>query len=317
LAAATASHLTLSFFTFSLYSKESAISMSRETMPTVRSRDLGHELQTLMQATGMSGHDIARRIDVYASLLSHAINGKRCITEADLVAILVVCHVDHHERDRIIKLSHDVTHHGWLQHHDPATTTWSRTLIRHERAASRIVDLQTLTLPPLLQTDDYARTTLARRVTNDKHAIESILTAQRERQMIFAKYPPPKMLFFMPEAALHAPAGDAATMSDQMQHLLVNAALPHVEIRVIPRTAGIHAGYTGSFTLLEFDAFAPVVHLGGLSFEVFLEQPHQIDDHRRLITYLDAIALSTEESMTVISSADTDLHSGSHHENER
>jgi hypothetical protein len=51
----------------------------------------------------------------------------------------------------------------------------------------------------------------------------------------------------------------------------------------------------------------PIVHLGGLTFEVFLEQPQQIDEHRRLITYLDAVALSNDESMTMISDADLDL----------
>jgi len=71
------------------------------------------------------------------------------------------------------------------------------------------------------------------------------------------------MLFFLAESTLHAPTADASIMSEQMQHLLMNAALPHIEIRVIPCTAEVPTGFTGSFTFLESDTFNPIVHLGG------------------------------------------------------
>ena len=280
----------------------------KEVMPTVRSRDLGYELQNIMRAASMSGHELARRLDVYPSMLSHAINGHRRLSDADLVAILVACHVTRDDRERILRLNHDLTQRGWLQHHEPALSTWSRTLANHEREATRIVDMQTTMVPQLLQTEDYARTTLSRSLTTDEKTNESLLDAHRHRQSIFSKYPLPRMLFFLAESTLHAPVGDAAMMSEQMQHLLMNAALPQVEIRVIPGTAGVHTGFTGSFTLLESKTFNSIVHLGGLSFEVFLEQPHQIEDHRRLIALLDHVALSNEESMKKISTADVDLY---------
>jgi hypothetical protein len=275
-------------------------------MPTVRSRDLGFQLHQLMRTAGMSGHEIARRLDIYPSLLSYVTNGLRCLSDADLVAILVTCRVDRHERERLLRLNHDLTRRGWLQHHDATLSTWSRTLASHETHATRIVDMQTLMIPPLLQTEDYART-IFRRLTTSSTTLDTLLTKHRDRQAIFSTYPLPKMLFFLPETTLRASAGDAAMMSEQLQHLLVNAALPRVEIRVLPRAAGVHAGSAGSFTLLESDTFDPIIHLGGLTFEVFLEQPQQIDEHRRLITYLDAVALSNDESMTMISDADLDL----------
>jgi transcriptional regulator with XRE-family HTH domain len=277
-------------------------------MPTVRSRDLGYELQNIMRAASMSGHELARRLDLYPSMLSHAINGHRRLSDADLVAILVACHVTRDDRERILRLNHDLTQRGWLQHHEPALSTWSRTLAHHEHKAAHIVDIQTTMVPQLLQTEDYARTALSRSLTTHDNTSESILAAHRDRQSIFSKYPPPRMLFFLTESTLHAPAGDAAMMSEQMQHLLMNAALPHVEIRIIPGGAGVHAGFTGSFTLLESDTFNPIVHLGGLSFEVFLEQPHQIEEHRRLIALLDRVALSNEASMRMISTAEVDLY---------
>lgn len=278
----------------------------REKLPTVRSRDLGFQLQHLIRTAGMSGHEIARRLDIYPSLLSYATNGHRCLSDTDLVSILVACRVERPERERLLRLNHDLTHRGWLQHHDTTPDAWAHTLASHEAHATRIVDLQTLMIPPLLQTEDYARFVF-RGLTTNSTTLDALLATHRDRQSIFEKYPPPKMLFFLPETTLHAPAGDAAMMSEQLQHLLVNAALPRVEIRVLPQASGVHAGSTGSFTLLESDNFDPLVHLGGLTFEVFLEQPRQIDEHRRLITDLDAAALSNDESMRVISTTDTDL----------
>jgi transcriptional regulator with XRE-family HTH domain len=279
-----------------------------DVMPTVRSRALGEELRTVMQAARMSGHEVARRLGLYPSLLSRAINGKRRHSDAEIESILVACHVPRAERTRIRELNQDVTQRDWLQHHSPDMRTWSRTLAHHERDATRIVDVQTTLIPRLLQTDDYAHAIWPHNHDISPQTREALVHALHDRQGIFAKEPPPRMVFLVDEVALRSSIGGAVVMSDQLHHLLLTAALSHVDIHIIPSAAGVHTGHTGTFTLLESSAHTPVVHMEGRGFELFLEQEQQIDDHQRLISSLTDHALSHDDSIAMISAIDGELY---------
>jgi transcriptional regulator with XRE-family HTH domain len=279
-----------------------------DVMPTVRSRALGEELRTVMQAARMSGHEVARRLGLCPSLLSRAINGKRRHSDAEIESILVACHVPLAERNRIRQLNQYVTQRGWLQHHGLDMRTWSRTLAHHERDATRIVDVQTALIPRLLQTDDYAQAIWPNNPYISPQTRETLIHTLRERQVIFAKESPPRMVFLVDEAALRSSIGGAVVMSHQLHHLLLTAILSHVDIRILPSATGVHAGHTGAFTLVESSAHPPVVHIEGRGFELFLEQEQQIDDHQRLISSLTDHALSRGDSIAMISAIDGELY---------
>jgi hypothetical protein len=277
-------------------------------MPTVRSRALGEELRTVLRTDGMSGHEVARRLGLYPSLLSLAINGKRRYSDVEIESILVACHVPLAERSRIRQLNQDVARRDWLQPHGPDMHDWSRTLAHHERDATRIVDVQTTLIPRLLQTDHYARATWPHNLDISAQTSAILVRTLHDRQGIFTKEPPPRMVFLVDEMALRSFIGGAVVMSDQLQHLLLTAALSHVDIRIVPSAAGVHAGHTGAFTLLESGAYTPVVHIEGRGFELFLERGQQIDAHQRLISSLSDRALSHDDSITLISAIDSELH---------
>jgi transcriptional regulator with XRE-family HTH domain len=277
-------------------------------MPTVRSRALGEELRTVLRADGMSGHQVARRLGLYPSLLSLAINGKRRYSDVEIESILVACHVPLAERTRIRQLNQDVARRDWLQPHGPDMHDWSRTLAHHERDATRIVDVQTTLIPRLLQTDDYAHALWSHNGDISAKTRGTLVHALRDRQAIFTKERPPRTVFLVNEVALRSSIGGAVVMSDQLQHLLLTTALSHVDIRIIPSAAGVHARHSDAFTLLESDAHTPVVHIEGQGFELFLEREQQIDDHQRLISSLSDHALSHDDSITLISAIDSELH---------
>jgi transcriptional regulator with XRE-family HTH domain len=276
----------------------------RTTLPTIRSRELGDGLRAAMRGAGMGVRELARRLDWTHPYLSHLLTGNRAVSELDLISIVVACKVERGERDRLLRLCRELGTRGWLQQYDAGSPEPSRTLVDHERKATGIAEIQLTVIPRLLQTEGYARVVIERASGRD---VESLVRAWLTRQDVFNRSQQPRMKFFVHEFALRAMAGDAAVMSDQLHHLLRISVRPSLEVRIIQGTAGAQSG---SFALMEFADFDPVVYLEGEVSAVFLEQPHQIAVYERILTALEGNALGRTESQELIAAVATELYAG-------
>ena len=77
-------------------------------------------------------------------------------------------------------------------------------------------------------------------------------------------------------------------MAGQLRHLADLAVLPNVCLRVLPFGGEVHPGLvTGPFTLLNFppcsrgaNTDTAIVHATGLTGELYLDKPHELDGYR-------------------------------------
>jgi hypothetical protein len=83
---------------------------------------------------------------------------------------------------------------------------------------------------------------------------------------------------------------------------------PYLTLRVVPATLGAHAATAGSFTLMEFAEFKPVVYLESETSCVFLEKPVEIEAYRDILRALAETALSEGESRELIATLATELY---------
>jgi transcriptional regulator with XRE-family HTH domain len=268
------------------------------TLPTIRSRELGNGLRAAMRASGMGVRDLARRLGWAHPYVSHLLSGSRSYSETDLLSVLFACGVKQDERQRLLCLAGESRTQGWLQQYDSAVPEQPRTLLDHEREAVSVSGTHLNVLPKSLQTEEYARATLAHGVKAKD--TEALVRARLARQDVFTHSPPPRVVYFLHEAVLRATAGDLATLSGQLHHLLRMSVRPSLELRVIPSALGLHAGHAGSFTLMEFAKYEPVVYLESEMSAVFLEKPHQIAAYRRILAALDGDALDRMASRELI-----------------
>jgi hypothetical protein len=107
---------------------------------------------------------------------------------------------------------------------------------------------------------------------------------------------------------LRLPVGGAAVMSEQLHHLLRMAVRPYLTLRVLPASLGAHAATAGSFILMEFAEFKPVVYLDSETSSVFLELPVEIDAYRSILAALAQTALGEEDSRELIATLATELY---------
>ena len=99
------------------------------------------------------------------------------------------------------------------------------------------------------------------------------------------------------EGALRTVVGGPQTMRAQLRHLLDRAALPTVELRVVPFAAGAHPGFAGSFAILRFRDCRDLAHVVTRAGDIYAEDPEPFAQALRRIK---RAALSQHESVAMI-----------------
>jgi hypothetical protein len=260
-----------------------------------------------MKDAGLNGNKVAHQLGWSCSRVSRLLSGKRGGSDVDVSAFLAVCGVKGAERERLLELCRDQGTPGWLQQHGSRLPKQVLTLIDHEDNAIRITDFQAIILTGLLQTGDYAREVISQLAHVPKDEIDDRVAARLARQSVFSRYRAPLCVFFIHESVLRLPVGGSRVMFDQLHHLLRMSVRPGVELRVVPISLGAHAGIDGSFILLEFAEFGPVVYLESTTSNLFLEKPEEIASYASIAETLRTTSLDEEESKELIVKVLNDL----------
>ena len=94
-------------------------------------------------------------------------------------------------------------------------------------------------------------------------------------------------------------------MREQLEHLRDMAGLPNVDVRIVPFSAGAHAGVLGSFVVMRFrderdPALAYVETIAG---QLFVEKASEVREYEDAFDRLTKKALRAEDTMAVIAAA--------------
>ncbi|MGH3886825.1 MAG: helix-turn-helix domain-containing protein [Pseudonocardiaceae bacterium] len=280
----------------------------RDQEPTVRSRELGEGLRQAMQRARLNGRQAAYQLGWSPSWVSRLLSGKRNANQLHVAAFLALCRVTGPERDRLLALCQDQHTPGWLQQHGSLLPKQLRTVIDHENKAIAISAFQSMVVPGLLQTGDYARALLTEAGRVPVAEIDDRVAARLARHSLFSRERPARFTFYLHEFVLRLPIGGPAVMSDQLHHLLRMSVRPYLTLRVVPAALGGHAGTAGSFILMEFAEFKPVAYLESETSCLFLERPEEIAAYQSILGALAETALKEGESRELIATLATELY---------
>jgi hypothetical protein len=125
--------------------------------------------------------------------------------------------------------------------------------IGYEAAASAIRMFQTVLVPGLLQTEDYARTVISTlKPDAAKAEVEALVRVRMKRQEILTRTEPVELLFVMDEAVVRRQVGSEDVMRRQVRHLVEMANKKNVTLEVVRFSSGAHPGMQGPFVIFEF-----------------------------------------------------------------
>jgi transcriptional regulator with XRE-family HTH domain len=285
--------------------------MAIDQGPVVSSALLRAELVRLRKGKEFTQEQVAAELEWSPSKLIRVEGGRSSITKVDLDALMDKYGATSREqRERMQALNRAARERAWWDDHRTELAPTYLNYVGYEAGASVIRQFQSVAIPGLLQTSDYAQQVTAASV-DDPVRIASVVRLRLLRQTELAKRTPqPRKYFVIDEAAIRRHVGiqkDPAIMPDQLRQIAAKAAGDEqLTVHVISFDAGAHAGMTGPFTLLEFD--------GVLSDILYLDSGQEVismvaGDDSRVGRYADAFerllgsALSSSESVDLILSA--------------
>ncbi|MFG2193673.1 Scr1 family TA system antitoxin-like transcriptional regulator [Streptomyces sp. NPDC048639] len=178
---------------------------------------------------------------------------------------------------------------------------WFRDYARLESEAVELNFFSTLTIPGLLQTEDYARSTfVVRQPLLNEAMIEQRVTARLARQEILTRWPAPMVSAVIDESVLRRLIGGRVVLRAQLQQLLHLGKLRNMTIQVLPLACEDYAALEGPFILLTPKARQQVGYLEVQSFSRLVTDSEEVRILAARYGSIRGQALTPRESYTLI-----------------
>ncbi|MFC5721734.1 helix-turn-helix domain-containing protein [Streptomyces gamaensis] len=282
--------------------------MASSVNPTVRRRRLGQELRKLRELKGMTAEEVAERLLVSQSKISRLENGRRSISQRDVRDLCGVYGVeDHRIVDSLMQMAKESRQQGWW--HAFGDIPYS-VYIGLETDAASLRVFEASLVPGLLQTPNYASAVTEGSWPEATTAdIERrVQVRMRRQERITDPDNPLRLWAVIDESALRRIVGNPAIMCEQMHQLVQFSLEPHITVQVLPYDVGAHPGMYGKFSILEFTdpQDASTVYLEGVTSDLYLEKPNDVQTYSVMYEHLRMQALNAEQSRQFIRSVADD-----------
>lgn len=275
--------------------------------PTLRRRRLSRLLRELREDRGWTAAKVAKEAKERsgkprgwsASKLTRLEGAEWKRTSADDVLTLLDIYgiTDPDERVSYVTLAREASQQGWWATFGDALGNGQ--FVGLESEASSLRSFESMTIPGLLQTPQYARAVIsASGQVTDEDELTQRVDARMFRKNVFTKTNPVTFWAVIDELTL---LRITPALSGQLDYLLEMGARPNIGIQVLPISRGPHAAMSGNFVVMDFPPpDLPVVYLEVMSEELYLEKPEQVTRYQHFYDYVQAEALSVPDSRALI-----------------
>jgi len=272
--------------------------------PTIRLRRLAAEMRRLRESSGMTREEVSKRTSINEATIYRLETARvQRPQKRTLAALLDLYGVTDPHRAELLELGREAEQQGWLQPYHSELPEIYTTYIGFEAEARSLTNYESLLIPGLLQTEEYARAVITGGLPMaSEHEVEQRVQARIDRQRLLSKPDPLKLWAIVDEAALHRQVGGPDLMRAQLVHLIKAVNEPNVTLQVIPFSVGAYPGMPGSFVLMDFPnpADPDVAHVDTMAGDLFLEKEADLRRYRLLSEHLRAVASSPEQSTTLL-----------------
>lgn len=271
---------------------------------------MARELCRLREAAGLTIEDAARAAGISMSHLSRVERAHVGVRIPAVKALLGAYNADAETTAQLIDIARDAAQRGWWHRYARAIPDEYATYIGFESDASHIWNFEVISIPGLLQTEEYARAMLRGGIARlADEEIERRTEIRLRRQELLHQPGRPAAWFVLDEAAIRRRVASAEAMVTQLRHVAEISALPNVDVQIIPFGTGAHPGTPGSFVVLRFPELTDqdVVYIETMAGALYQEAGSDVDTAISAFDRLRAMALSPDESIELINQAAKEL----------
>lgn len=269
----------------------------------VRLRRLGTELRQMRTNAGQTRDEVAASTKINSATLFRIEKGQARPQQRTLDTLLAHYGIDDEKQVKLARLAGKSDDQSWHQPYLDELPAEYTDYVEFESDACALREYQSLYLPGLLQTEDYARELikgLLRMATTEE--VEQRVEARMQRQRLLTGENPLRVWAIVDEAAVRRLVGGAAVMRAQLQRLVTEAAAPHVTFQVVPFSAGSHPGMMGSFVHMTFadPEDSDIIYTESMAGDLFLESDADVGRYVGIFDHLRADALSAGETLDLV-----------------
>jgi transcriptional regulator with XRE-family HTH domain len=270
--------------------------MGDSASPLMLRRRLRTELRTARLNKELTQEQVAKAMEWSLSKMNRIEKAKTGISTNDLKALLPLYGITDKERtEELLALARSARQSPWWSRYSDVAPPDLLELIEYEYAASAVSQFETMFVPGILQTEEYASAVLQGFYSEKSSSgqVAALVELRTSRRDLLTSENAPNFLFVLDESVIHRVVGDPAVTSQQLVHLVNMAKQSAVTIQLVPFTAGVHPGMKGPFEIVQF-ADEPDEDV------VFLETPGGdfiSDNQKDIQSYIEAFNRITEVSL--------------------
>jgi transcriptional regulator with XRE-family HTH domain len=262
--------------------------------PLERTRlpSFGEMVRTLRRQTGLTGVELARRVEVSQSRISRIETGHIAPQPDEVNRLADALGADASTREQLQDQARAArsSMRSWRALHARGFAQHQTDIARREQAATRVRMFQPNLVPGLLQTAEYARHAIE--LSTESQDAELGVARRMARQSIL--YERGKTFeFLITEGALKWRIVPTNVHVGQLNHVASLATLANVSIGVIPWHAQVGAHQSTMFCL--FDEASAYVEL--LNGEVTTEDHHDVAQYAAAFTALTQAAVTGDDAI--------------------
>lgn len=226
--------------------------------PVVANWELTLRLRRRREQLGVSVKDITDRLGFTRNYWSAIENERKIIPEKTLRSIFKILEFGSEDRKQLLELREVAAREsGWWSEYSALLDGVVQRFYGLEHGAHGVRNFESLLIPGLLQTPDYARAIMTADATIRQVEIEQRVDIRMRRQERLRGDEPLNLKVIISEAALRQQIGGPAVLKGQLDQLLaLTEQRPrNLEVRVIPFAAASYTLFgSGTVMLLDFES---------------------------------------------------------------
>lgn len=206
--------------------------------PTARQARLGAELRKLREAAATTAREAAGLLSVDQAKISHIEAGRLGVSEDRIRRLATFYSCDDEPLiEALCTIAREHRGQYWFDEYRGILAPGFLDIAELEHHAIALRTMQSVTLPGLFQTENYARALFSGATPKLPAAeVEARVEHRMKRVTLFDRAEPPQFDAIIHEAALRMRFGGRKVAREQLEHLLEVSTRPAVTVRVIPFT---------------------------------------------------------------------------------